>query len=122
MGILGSLDTWSLLLRGWPLLGGVQHTQDRHCQGIFGVDYHAVFPDDHFAGAGHATGSVELRMFRQLCHLGLNVVFQLLGRHPGCRQKYNQRLPEDRLGRLPAIEVRARRFLSIKACASLMIC
>jgi hypothetical protein len=78
MGILGSLDMWSLLLRRRPLLGSMQHTQDRHCSGIFGVDYHVVSSDYHFPGAGHATRSVELRMFRQLCHLSLDIVFQLL--------------------------------------------
>ena len=46
--------------------------------GIFGVHYYVVSSDDHFPGARHTAGSIELRMFRQLCRLGLNIVLQLL--------------------------------------------
>jgi hypothetical protein len=57
----------------------MQYAKDRHRSGIFGIDHHIVSSDDHFPSAGHTTGPIELRMFRQLCHLGLDIVFQLLG-------------------------------------------
>jgi hypothetical protein len=64
---------------------------------------------------------VELRMLRQLRRLGLDVVFQPLGRVRIVIGD-GRRSPTNRRGRSPATQSPARRFLSIRACASSMTC
>jgi hypothetical protein len=74
-----SIIALSSFLRRRPLLRRVQHAQNCHRPRVFVADHHVIRSHDHFPGAGHTPGTVELRMLRQFRRLGLDVIFQALG-------------------------------------------
>jgi hypothetical protein len=42
----------------------MKHTQDRHSNGVLGIDHDIAGPNDHLAGAINAPDAVELRSIR----------------------------------------------------------